>query len=69
MPEQNCFCGHPLHYINPMVEKTMHDMVALLGENVKVTFEGRTWEIPRHYIALHGLKGKDVPNLGFKEIR
>jgi hypothetical protein len=48
---------------------TVERFVAELGEYVTVRRGDRAWRVPRHYIALHGLKGKDLPNLGFEEVR
>jgi hypothetical protein len=28
----------------------------------------RRWRVQRHYVALHGITAKDLPNLGFPEI-
>lgn len=63
-----CHCGKPLHYLNPAAQSYVEDMVKAHGPNVKVTAGGRTWLVQRHYIALHGLKAGDLPNLGFEEI-
>jgi hypothetical protein len=62
-----CPCGQPLHYTNPLAERFVRDMVARLGPTIPVTVEGRTWLVPRHYIALHGLRAADLPHLGFPE--
>ena len=64
----NCACGRPLHYSNPGVQRLVEKQVAELGETVKVTVLGRSWRVPRHYIALHGIKGANIANLGFEEI-
>ncbi len=41
-----------------------------LGADIKVQTKrnGRMFLVPRHYIALHGLKEAEIENLGFKEI-
>ena len=67
MPEM-CHCGKPLHYTNLQSEAYVRRMIARCGETVVVNAGGRKWKVPRHYIALHGLRAEDVPNLGFKEI-
>jgi hypothetical protein len=64
-----CHCGKPLHYTDPLIEIRMRGMVSMLGELIRVTVNGRTWLVPRHYIALHGLNGKDVAALGFEELK
>lgn len=60
-----CHCGRPLHYRDPEIARIMHALVAELGEYVVVQVGGRRWRVPRHYIALHGLRGADLPSLGF----
>lgn len=62
-----CHCGQPLHYTDPVLERHMRDRVRLLGECVTVTIDDRTWAVPRHYVALHGLNLTDLPTLGFAE--
>jgi hypothetical protein len=45
-------------------------MVSELGTHTKVTVDGRrTWLVPRHYIALHGLKAEQLPGMGFEEVK
>ena len=66
-PPTLCHCGKPLHYTDPVLERHMMDRVRVMGELVTVTIDGRTWAIPRHYIALHGLNITDIPALGFRE--
>jgi len=62
-----CHCGRPLHYNNPIAQALVERLIKELGPLVSVTVEGRTWRVPRHYIALHGLRGSDVATLGFEE--
>ena len=38
------------------------------GENIDVTLGFRRWKIPRHFIALHGLKAAELEQLGFPEV-
>ena len=69
MSEQKmCACGRPLHYRNPQIQAAMQEMVDNFGENIKVTVFNRSWMVPRHFIALHGLSAQDLPSLGFPEI-
>lgn len=63
-----CPCGKVLHYTDPSIERIVQSMVERLGEFIQVTVNGRVWNVSRHYIALHGLIGKELPNLGFEEI-
>lgn len=65
MEEPTCHCGKPLHYNDPLARAGVDKLVADLGECVDVHCAGKTYIVPRHYIALHGLKAIDLPNLGF----
>lgn len=65
---EKCYCGRPLHYTSRDAEEVMHDMVARLGPNVRITVGSRTWLVPRHYIALHGISARDLPVLRFTEV-
>ena len=58
-----CPCGKPLHYTDNGIQKWVEEMIAEHGPTTNVTVEGRTWKVPRHYIALHGLMAFDLPNL------
>lgn len=66
----HCFCGKPLHYNDPELRKTLDQLTADLGEyiNVKNISDGKEYKVQRHYIALHGIKGKDLATLGFEEV-
>lgn len=63
-----CHCGQPLHYTDPAVETVMRKMVEKFGNNVIMSARGRSFLVPRHYIALHGVHEVDLPHLGFTEI-
>ncbi len=65
---ERCACGRPLHYSDPRVEALVRDLVARLGPTMPVSTGGRTWLVPRHYIALHGLNADELPRLGFTEV-
>jgi hypothetical protein len=67
-PEVLCHCGQPLHYTDEVVEAFTKDLIRNLGPTVKVNVGGRIWEVQRHYIALHGLKAAELPELGFPEV-
>lgn len=69
MSEKSCHCGKPLHYSDPAVQKQVEDLVEDKGECIEVTVSGITWLVPRHYIALHGLKGDEVATLGFQKAK
>jgi hypothetical protein len=63
-----CHCGRPLHYKTDRAADYMRRLVDELGPLVAVSVEGRTWLVQRHYVALHGLKAKELPMLGFEEL-
>jgi hypothetical protein len=67
-PTKLCLCGKPLHYTDLKLKEFVEKQVELMGECTKVTVGGRTWLVPRHYIALHGLKAEDLPYLGLEEV-
>jgi hypothetical protein len=68
-PPGYCPCGEPLHYHSPEVREAVDYMVEKFGPTVIVQVGERRWRVNKHYIALHGLKGADLPTLGFPEIR
>jgi len=63
-----CHCGKPLHYSDAKIQRMVEALIAELGEHVVVAVGSRSWLVPRHYIALHGLRAQDVPTLGFDEV-
>lgn len=63
---ERCVCGRPLHYTDRNAERWVSDLVDALGPDIEVVSEGRTWMVPRHYIALHGLKTGELPRSGFR---
>lgn len=63
-----CHCGRPLHYTEPSTERLVSALVAAHGEDVRVVVDSRVWLVPRHYIALHGLKAAEIESLGFTEL-
>lgn len=63
-----CACGHPLHYSVPALRAAVEDLMTRLGPEILVTVAGRTWRVPRHYIALHGLRAWELPRLGLPEV-
>lgn len=64
-----CHCGKPLHYSDPQVQVMMERLITELGPIIVVTLGSDSWEVPRHYIALHGLRAEDLPNLGFRKVK
>lgn len=66
--EELCHCGKPLHYTDEVVEAFTKDLIRTAGPTVKVNVGNRTWEVQRHYIALHGVRAAELPDLGFPEV-
>ena len=60
-----CACGRRLHYSNPNVQAGMCRVIEELGEFIPIQIAGTaaTFEVPRHYIALHGIKAREIPEL------
>ena len=58
-----CGCGEPLHYSSPETQAMIERMVEEHGVTVNVVTVEGTWAVPRHYIALHGLKERELPGL------
>jgi hypothetical protein len=50
------------------VEAQVNALVAQLGKDVPITTPDGTWLVPRHYIALHGVRADELPGLGFEQI-
>ena len=69
-----CACGKPLHYSNPLLQQLVEQMITEFGENMKITNvdTGKSYLVPKHFIALHGIKGRELAKLaeqyGFKEV-
>lgn len=63
-----CHCGKSLHYTDMKTKAQVDMIVDRFGSHIAVNVEGRTFQVPRHYIALHGIQGKDLERLGFKEL-
>lgn len=72
MATKMCACGKPLHYGNFKMQQLVEQMIADLGEDIEVLAGGRKFKVPRHFIALHGLKATDLASLakeyGFEEV-
>jgi hypothetical protein len=66
--DDDCPCGLPLHYQDPKIEAFMRKLVARLGPTIVLTARGRSFEVSRHYIALHGIKAAELAVLGFPEV-
>lgn len=68
MKKTMCYCGKPLHYTDKRTSKFINEMVRTLGEFVNVIYLDKIYKVPRHYIALHGIKGYQLGELGFEEV-
>jgi hypothetical protein len=64
-----CHCGKLLHYTDLELEATINELVNRFGDFIPVQVGERTFNVQRHYIALHGIKGEDISTLGFKEVK
>jgi hypothetical protein len=65
-----CHCGKPLHYNDPSVRAFVEEIISKQGLFIEVqVVGGKKYLVDRHYIALHGIKAKEIPTLGFKEIK
>lgn len=63
-----CHCGKPLHYQNNQIKRTVAMLIEEFGERMPVQVLGKgTFLVPRHYIALHGLKTETIDTLGFEK--
>lgn len=71
--EEKCHCGLPLHYTDTGIEEYVRCMIKMYGEYVVIQLvDGENeprYRVPRHYIALHGLKAAELDKLGFERIK
>jgi len=63
-----CHCGWPLHYHSRKIRAMVERQIREHGPMVRVNVGDRVWLVPRHYIALHGLRADEVAWLGFAEV-
>lgn len=61
--EQMCPCGRPLHYSSEQLREEVQTVVDVMGPDIVVETPAGRYLIPRHFIALHGLKAAQVPDL------
>ena len=59
----SCPCGCGRVYTDPGIEAEVMRFVGELGECVKLSTPAGSWLVPRHYIALHGIKADELPTL------
>lgn len=70
-----CACGSPLHYSDPGIQKQIERLIEQLGPTLEIAVIGNSkkFKVPRHYIALHGIKATELEDIamkhGFEEIR
>ena len=64
-----CPCGKPLHYTDIQIRHKVQALVDKLGEMITVQCGVKRYKVSRHYIALHGLKGRNLDQLGFEEVK
>jgi hypothetical protein len=65
---ERCACGEPLHYASRGREAMVRFVVAEKGEYIPVTMGGITYRVQRHFVALHGLKAEELPELARRGI-
>lgn len=58
-----CACGKPLHYTDSGLRELITLMCKEKGEFITVRTESATYKVQRHFIALHGIKATDLPEL------
>lgn len=60
---------HTIDETNPTWELFL-TMVDLYGEDANIIYlgTGKRYRVPKIYIAIHGVQGKDLPSLGFDEV-
>lgn len=67
MTEQTkCHCGKPMH-LSASQKLMLKMMGSRWGKFKKVIMKNKIYSVPTYYIVVHGLKGSELPNLGFKE--
>ena len=67
-PEELCACGQPLHYTSAVVRGIVETYIMRYGPTVVVSHGDKRYRVPRHYLALHGLRAADLDALGFPEV-
>ena len=68
MNDELCHCGKPLHYLEQTDRAAVELLIATFGRTTRVTvLGGDTYLVPRHYLALHGLKADELGSLGFEK--
>ena len=58
-----CPCGEPLHYLSLEAWESVNRLIVEHGYTINVQVGEVAYAVPRHYIALHGLRAAEVPEL------
>lgn len=59
-----CACGQPLHYSSPEIREFIESQIRRDGPTLRVEVTGSgVWLVPRHFIALHGIRARELPKL------
>jgi len=58
-----CLCGERLHYSNSKQQERVQVLIDKLGDCVEIRFGNESYFVPRHYVALHGIKMVELPIL------
>lgn len=66
--DPKCHCGQPLHYADPKLKRAVEDLIREYGPYIRLSVGNRSWWVQRHFIALHGVRGVELPFLGFQEV-
>lgn len=62
--EELCRCGQPLHYPNDAMRAAVEALITSAGRlELTVQTASGTYEVSRHYIALHGIRAEELPEL------
>jgi hypothetical protein len=64
-----CHCGKPLHYTDEKVRERVEEIIKKSGTHVEITCNNITYNVPRHYIALHGVTAKLLDTYGFEVVK
>lgn len=59
-----CACGNALHYTHPDLMAQVQKLVDAYGDYTEIEVAGAgRFKVQRHYIALHGVRARDLPAL------
>lgn len=63
-----CACGSKLHYNSLSVMRHVQRVIERKGETILVQVGVESYAVQRHYLALHGLRAVDLPELARKGV-